>query len=85
MSNYRILFTEGDSKYNVLKDIGNNEMRVFSEHEHEDDAKVTLMALEWFESLVDTGVMLNYNVTVKESKPKKPKVVTQTQSPKEAE
>lgn len=85
MSNYRILFTEGDSKYNVLKDLGNCEMRVFSEHEHEEDARITLMALEWWDSLVDVGVMLNYNVTVKESKPKKPKVVTQTQLPKETE
>lgn len=85
MSNYRILFTEGDAKYNVLKDIGNCEVRVFSEHDREEDAKITMMAIEWFDSFTDTGVMLNYNVPVKESKPKKPKTVVKTKVPKEAE
>ena len=84
-NDYRILYSEGDMAYNVLKEIGNCEMRIVCTCESEDDAKTILLALGWFDSLVDTGTMLNYSVTIKEPKPKKPKTVVKTKVPKEAE
>jgi hypothetical protein len=76
-TDYRLLYSEGDMAWNVLKEIGNCEMRIVCSCEDEDDAKTILLALGLFDSLVDTGTLLAYNVTIKQPKTKKPKVVTQ--------